>query len=74
MAFTSEDKDYLGGLMRGAVQAQGNGVMNSPMRRADPDWVPPVTLNDVIAAVAALSTKVDELATRPALGGAHGHD
>ena len=69
MALTADDKDYLGGLMRGNVQATGNGVMNSPMRRGDPDWVPPVTLNDVIAAVAALSAKVDAQGS-----GAHGHD
>ena len=45
--FSPEQKEYLGGLMRGLALAIGTGAMNPSMRAGDPDWVPPVTLGDV---------------------------
>ncbi len=72
--FDKEQKHYLGGLMRGDVQAVGNGVMNSPMRLGDEDWKPPVTLKDVLKAIAALSAKVDAIDGGGGGGdGSHGH-
>lgn len=60
MPLSNEDKEYLGGLMRGAAQAIGNGEMNTPMRAGDPTWKPPVTLNTVRKDVAAVKSKVEQ--------------
>ncbi len=54
MPLSGEDKLWISGLMRGNVQAIGNGVMNNPMKLGDSDWVPPVTLKDVLAAIKAI--------------------
>ncbi len=56
MPLDAADKEYLAGLMRGAVQAIGNKVMNNPMKAGDPDWVPPVALKDVLTSIGATPT------------------
>lgn len=60
MPLNNEDKEYLGGLMRGLVLALGTGGMNSPMRTGDPKWMPPVTLKAIRRDIDVVKAKVSD--------------